>query len=199
MDNLTQTGVIRDELVRLIKVANPGGPNWTPAELSIEYKSYDPQTDNNTIWVRDLTNRFFSYRDFEYHRVEFSLLFKGITPMVQVRDGETVATVLRRFCIQYGLPQFLATDFEEASLFTQPIHLIDGRGNLTAIFAENSLGWHGILDIGLWDGIPHLSKAIKNTDLDGFTPPKHDLSEAIVYQTLAGYRYPDTLNDESSS
>jgi hypothetical protein len=196
MDNLTQTGVIRDELVRLIKVANPEGPNWAPTELSIEYKSYDSQTDNNTIWVRDLTNRFFSYRDFEYHRVEFSLLFKGITPMVQVREGETVAAVLKRFCIQYGLPQYLATDFEDSSLFTQTVHLIDGRGNLTAIFADDSLGWHGILDIGLWDGVPHLNTAIKTTDLDGFTPPNNDLSEAIIYPTLAGYRYPSLPDDE---
>lgn len=191
MDNLTQNGVIRDELVRLIKVANPNGPDWKPSELSITYKSYDPQTDNNTIWVKDLTGRFFSYRDFEYHRVEFALLFLGISPVVQVRDGETVSTVLKRFCTQYGLPQFLASDFEDPSLFTQTVHLIDGRGNLTAIFADDSLGWHGILDIGLWDGIPLLSKAIKNTTLDGFSSPYDQLSEAIKYETLPGFRYPD--------
>lgn len=191
MDNLTQTGVIRDELVRLINDANPAGPHWAPAELSIEYRSYDPQTDNNTIWVRDLTGRYFSYRDFEYHRVEFSLLFKGITPLVQVRDGESVAAVLKRFCTQYGLPTFLASDFEDPSLFTQTVHLIDGRGQLTAVFAEDSLGWHGVLDFGLWDGIPHLSKAIKTTTLDGFSSPYDQLSEAIRYPTLPGYRYPE--------
>lgn len=186
MDNLTQNGVIRDELVRLINSANPEGPQWLPAELSLEYKSYDPQTDNNTIWARDTTGRFFSYRDFQYHRVEFALLFKGIAPMVMVRDGEGMAAVIRRFCTQYGLPQLLNTDFADSTFFTQQVHLIDGRGKVTTAFAENSLGWHGTLEFGIWDGIPHLDTAITTTKLDGFSSPYDQLSEAIQMTTLPG-------------
>lgn len=169
---------VREEVIALINEANPGVAPWLNEQLVLTPSHIDWEQDAQNLVVTD--GRYLKYQTLEYTLRDFGRLFQLVKTPVLAKEGDTIASVVEKFCSMYNLPPFLPTDFIDEYFLIGTIHFINGKTRIRSTFSEYSLGWIGEIDIYIEDGDTSLVDVVTTTTLEGFS-------------------YPDEVEEEKSS